>query len=392
MALKYLYVPSGYKAGKAYGVLPNEANADLAFVRGSSATRINADGLIETMGNNVPRLDYTDGSCPTLLAEPESRNLVEYSEDFSQWLTTVSGTGVAPVISTGFSAPDGSSNARKIVFDKGSGSTSSDICFIKDSYTSEVDVFTQTVWMRTESGTANVLMDFNSANSNEVVVTTTWQRMTLTKSATFTTDKEFRIGLRGGSSTVDSATILVWGAQLEKQSYATSYIYNNGTALGVTRSADTGIVTSDLSSYVNSTEGVLEVKISRFEGIPSTEQSWISLSASETNDDNSVSIGFTGLNTTLAHFIKSSDVYVAQPTTSQVTEDLSQMNVIKLKWKNGDFQAKIGNTTIDLSAGAGSLPFASTLKYLRIGYPSYSGGDFKGNIQYIKVYDSATDF
>jgi len=132
--------------------------------------------------------------------------------------------------------------------------------------------------------------------------------------------------------------------------------------------------------------------MSRFEGIPSTEQSWISLSASETNDDNSVSIGFTGLSTTLAHFIKSSDVDVTTPTTSQVTEDLSQMNVIKLKWKDGDFQAKIGNTTIDLSAGAGSLPFASNLKYLRIGYPNYSAGAFKGNIQYIKVYDSATDF
>ena len=50
MALKYLYVPSGYKAGTAYGVLPNVANADLDFVRGSTATRINADGLIETMG------------------------------------------------------------------------------------------------------------------------------------------------------------------------------------------------------------------------------------------------------------------------------------------------------------------------------------------------------
>ena len=239
MALKYLYVPSGYKgggsSGTAYGVLPNVANADLAFVRGSSATRINADGLVKTMGANVPRLDYTDGTCPTLLTEPASTNLVEYSEDFSQWLTTVSGTGVAPVISTGFSAPDGSSNARKIVFDKGAGNTSSDISFVIDSYTSEVDTFTQTVWMRTESGTANVLMDFNSSNNNEVVVTSTWQRMTLTKSSTFTVNKEFRIGLRGGSSTVDSATILVWGAQLEKQPYATSYIYNNGTASGITR-------------------------------------------------------------------------------------------------------------------------------------------------------------
>ena len=64
MALKYLYVPSGYKAGTAYGVLPNVAAADLDFVRSTTATRINADGLIETMGANVPRLDYTDGSVP----------------------------------------------------------------------------------------------------------------------------------------------------------------------------------------------------------------------------------------------------------------------------------------------------------------------------------------
>ena len=28
MALKYLYVPSGYKAGTAYGVLPNDSSAD----------------------------------------------------------------------------------------------------------------------------------------------------------------------------------------------------------------------------------------------------------------------------------------------------------------------------------------------------------------------------
>ena len=67
MALKYLYVPSGYKAGTAYGVLPNVANADLDFVRGSAGTRTNKDGLLESMGNNVPRLDYTDGLCPSLL-------------------------------------------------------------------------------------------------------------------------------------------------------------------------------------------------------------------------------------------------------------------------------------------------------------------------------------
>ena len=103
MALKYLYVPSGYKAGKAYGVLPNEAAADLAFVRGSSATRINANGLVETMGNNVPRLDYTDGSCPTLLTEPERTNLVAESAEGIY--------GNPPASETQTLAPDGTNTA-----------------------------------------------------------------------------------------------------------------------------------------------------------------------------------------------------------------------------------------------------------------------------------------
>ena len=126
MALKYLYVPSGYKAGKTYGVLPNEAAADLDFVRDTTATRINANGLVETMGAHVPRLDYTDGSCPTLLTEPESTNLVEYSEDFSQWDKINGGTGTDPVISTGFSAPDGTQGASRVVFDLNGGTTTSD--------------------------------------------------------------------------------------------------------------------------------------------------------------------------------------------------------------------------------------------------------------------------
>ena len=382
MALKYLYVPSGYKAGKTYGVLPNEAVADLAFVRGSSATRINANGLVETMGANVPRLDYTDGSCPTLLTEPESTNLVEYSEDFGQWLTTVSGTGVAPVISTGFSAPDGSSNARKIIFDKGTGNTSSDICFVKDSHTSEADTYTQTVWMRTESGTANVLMDFDSANSNEVVVTTTWQRIKLTKSVTSTTNKEFRIGLRGGSSTVDSATILVWGAQLEKQQHATSYIYNNGTALGVTRSADTGVISGDLSSYINSSEGVLEVKAKAlFNKLTNRE-----ITLGNDTNDKSLTFRYSSVSNQIQGvFVKDSETV----SVEYVVSDITELNTVKVMWDSNGIKLKVNGVERDADTITGFS--ANTLTKLKL-QRSGSGRVFEGNVQYIKVYDSATDF
>ena len=383
MALKYLYVPSGYKAGTAYGVLPNIAAADFSFTRGSAGFRVNADGLLESELSDVPRLDYTDSSCPSLLLEASKTNLVIYSEDFTGW--NVAGT---PTVTENATLdPKGGNNGTLLSL----GSSSA--LFRTANFSAEPTTFSVYLKSPTVAGTypLNWYASSGGAHHRELVnVTTEWQRFELNFTPTGLGTRYVYIGDNRGGLGETLSSVYVWGAQVESSSKATSYIKTE--AATVTRAADTGIVTSDLSSYINSSEGVLEVKMSRFEGIPSTEQSWISLSASETDDDNSVSIGFTGLNTTLAHFIKSSDANVITPTTSQVTEDLSQMNVIKLKWKDGDFQAKIGNTTINLSAGAGSLPFASTLKYLRIGYPSYSGGAFKGNIQYIKVYDSATDF
>ena len=56
--------------------------ADFDVVRGSAATRVNAEGLIEDVAANIPRIDYTDGTASILL-EPQSTNLIEYSEDFS---------------------------------------------------------------------------------------------------------------------------------------------------------------------------------------------------------------------------------------------------------------------------------------------------------------------
>ena len=54
------------------------------FSRASSATRINKDGLIETVGSGEPRIDFSNDSKGALLLEPQRTNLITYSEDFSQ--------------------------------------------------------------------------------------------------------------------------------------------------------------------------------------------------------------------------------------------------------------------------------------------------------------------
>ena len=77
-----LTIPSGYKATKLYSQIPTNGTGDFTVARNSIATRVNKSGIIETMGVNVPRLDYSDGGCPVLLTEPQSTNLIQYSEDF----------------------------------------------------------------------------------------------------------------------------------------------------------------------------------------------------------------------------------------------------------------------------------------------------------------------
>jgi len=82
-------VPSGYKANKLYSAIPNTTDGDFEFTRASSATRVNSNGIIETVGNHVPRLNHdfdSDGNAqfePYLLLEPQTTNTATKSIDFT---------------------------------------------------------------------------------------------------------------------------------------------------------------------------------------------------------------------------------------------------------------------------------------------------------------------
>ncbi len=85
-----LNIPYLYKAGTLYSQIPESGAGDFTVQRTTTvanrSTRINKDGLIETVLDNVPRLDYPLGGavngCPALLVEPAATNLVLQSENF----------------------------------------------------------------------------------------------------------------------------------------------------------------------------------------------------------------------------------------------------------------------------------------------------------------------
>ena len=268
-------IPSGYKAEKVYSALPTNGDGDLTFNRDSSATRVNKSGLIESISTDVPRLDYSDGGCPSLLLEPASTNLVSYSQDFSQsdWDKLLGGAGSAPIVTSNYAtSPDGTLNASRVVFNLGGGTTISDFSRIRQTATAT----TPTLSCYLKSNTTesyDLALSYSGDSINVVTVTPNqWTRVEYqaTASGTFA----FRLELRGSYTANDTADILAWGAQLEEQPFATSYIPTTGSA--VTRSQDTASKTG-LSSYINSSEGVLYVETKGLSDLPSISR-YISLS------------------------------------------------------------------------------------------------------------------
>ncbi|MBL4706375.1 MAG: hypothetical protein JKY54_17740, partial [Flavobacteriales bacterium] len=114
--------PAGFKATKLYSVVPNTGAGDFTVARASTATRVNKNGLIETVAANVPRLDYSGASllefgtidaCPVLLTEPQSTNLVLQSQE----LETVWGKESTTALDNVTTSPDGTINASKLTCD-----------------------------------------------------------------------------------------------------------------------------------------------------------------------------------------------------------------------------------------------------------------------------------
>jgi hypothetical protein len=50
--------PTAYNNGEALCIKPDDASGDFQFSRNSAATRVNAQGLVETIGINLPRINH----------------------------------------------------------------------------------------------------------------------------------------------------------------------------------------------------------------------------------------------------------------------------------------------------------------------------------------------
>ena len=262
-------IPSAYKASKVYSILPSNGDGDFTFTRNSSATRFDSNGLIESVGVNVPRLDYSDGNCPSLLLEPQRSNFITYSEDFSQsyW----SKISVSVLLNDALS-PNGVLNASKIVPDSGTinryiiyntfigtiGQTYTTSFYIKDSNVGDAKFYS-----RITGSYNNAIINLTTGEISSNTFPTTpsvtdvgngWWKVSYTEVGAGSVDVPIYIQVGDGWTGNGVDGIYLWGAQLEEGSYPTSYIPTNGSI--ATRIVETCNNAGNASTF-NDSEGVL---------------------------------------------------------------------------------------------------------------------------------------
>ena len=280
-----LIVPARFKTGKMYSQIPTSGAGDFTVTRATSATRVNASGLIESVASGIPRLDYFasggTAGCPALLVEPAATNLVPSGTNVggeagvSRTATTtspavdISGTIIAKTVT-------GTTNLYASQTCLTSLPASSTIYTISRFFkyngtdlTTSLENNNSTQWGGTSwsqrvviSAASGVTLGASTACTGSVEnYGNGWYRV----SARFTT------GATPSGSTTVNYLMLVSGSvasgssfltalpQLETGSVATSYIPT--TTGSVTRNADVVSVSGAVSGSIGQTEGTIYAEV-----------------------------------------------------------------------------------------------------------------------------------
>ena len=354
-----ILTPTAYNTSEVLCVKPSDGSGDFDFSRATDATRINSLGLIETIGINLPRINYEAG-CGSWLFEPQTTQLLTYSEDFSQWIA-----GGSTTIQSGYLAPDGTNSAYKV---SGSGSALS-------LAASLLATTTRSIYARTVSGTGQAnLCSYNSNTNNLFTITEEWQRFDVNSANATGVTTFYAVDFRGGTTLSE---IILWGANATNdQDYATSYVPSNGAS--VTRNQDLCTNGGSLAT-INSTEGTLYAEIAR----DNNDGASGGIQINSGSVDNSLRL-FFNQDDTVSVITRVGGSNNVVKTARSITSSTA-MNKFALVWKLNDYKFYYNGTELwsDTSASVYPVGTLNNLEFKNQNVP------FNGKTKCLAVWKEA---
>ena len=395
---------------KLFSVLPSDGTGDFDFTRGSVATRINAQGLIENVASGQSRLDYPliDGvqkGCPHHILEPARTNLIADSIEISQF--TQSNTSV---IDNNIISPEGTLNASKVTEQNVSGvhyvgaglaggaGEYTWSCFLKQGTSryagmrAVVNAFQNRFFVNVDLSNGSVV-DTHTVGSG-----TTWEyyvhkypngwyrlviqaangsgNMDMSISSSNVAQPNYSLGLPTYLGSTNN-NFYVWGAQFEAGAFETSFIKTTGTA--VTRSAETATGAGNATTF-NDSQGVLMIESATL------SESDITARYFQLSDGSITANGLTFRYYTTTNYFQA--LYYTngayQSVLSIYLPDSSEFNKIAFKYKANDFALWVNGIKVGSDATGSTGYTLSNLSFNNNGFDS-----FEGSIKQLQYFDSA---
>jgi len=344
-----ILVPARFKTGKLYtpvattsGGVVFGASGDFNVTRATTATRVNASGLVESVASGIPRLDYPiGGGCPSLLMEPAATNLALHSRD----LTNAVWSGTTVTTAKNAVGADGTaSGATTITATAASGTVLQAL-----SHASQSRVFS--AYIRRVTGTGAIQLTTNGgANWTTVTITSGYTQVACAAQTVASGTVGIRLAVSGDVIEVDFT-------QGEVGPVATSPIPT--TAGTGSRSADVISVSGAVSGSIGQTEGVLYIEC---------ESNFANDDIIAINRDfsNAITIYKGGSNQVIGR------VYASGATFSFTSSATTGVMKIALAYKSGDSAlflngAQVGSTNttaITFSAALNLISMTKASSYL----------------------------
>ena len=313
------------------------------FERDSIATRVNKEGLIEVVGRDIPRIDYTDSTEGVLLLEPSRTNSLLQSNQFDTTWTTSSATVTNEQIGVG-----GSTDAWELE----KTATNGYIRHIGISVVNgSVSIYAKkgnSNWLRLGTSSGNIEAYFDLENGiignkgnlvDDVNITDMsdgWYRCSFSYTGTATGVYLYPADNNGDTSET-SGSIYIQYAQIEVGSNASSYIPTNGST--VQREADVANGSGN-SEVFNDSEGVLFADIE-----------FLTLAAGQ--DYFGINNGTNSQRVLMERNGTSFNTYISSIVLS--TTNISKQNKICVSYKLNDFKMYFNGFKVD-SATSGTTP------------------------------------